>query len=151
MTILNKLDWVLEALFRTSGNNPNYNIIENWLKENKKEIHRGEIQDCLLYLHQERYIYCEVDGVRTANFSDWKDARYLINVRGKYLFETMGGFVKKERWEKWRRIGNIINSVGILIATIAIAIGTFFLVRVEQSAQSKKIESKESPVQIIRK
>ena len=53
MTILNKLDDVLECLFKISGDNPDFAKIENWLKENNRQIERGEIQDCLLYLYNE--------------------------------------------------------------------------------------------------
>jgi len=131
MTIIEKLDAVLECLYKISGDNPDFNKIEIWLTENKKVVHTGEIQDCLLYLHNERYIYCEYMGDRTAGYIDSPNAHYLINVNGKYLYETIGGFVKKTENENDEKA--LIKTIQIRqkeiaqlvwYATLAIAVGT---------------------------
>jgi len=133
MTIIKKLDAVLECLFKISGNNPDFVKIEKWLTENKKGVHTGEIQDCLLYLYNEKYIYCEYMGDRTAGYIDSPYAHYLINVNGKYLYETIGGFEKKIENENSEK--ELIKTLQIrqtamakLVAGVTIVIGVGTLI-----------------------
>ena len=82
--MIDKIDLVFDKLFVESGHNPDMDKLEGWLA--KKDIDKGEIQDITLYLYQEGYIYCELNGDRTSNYND--NARFLVNTRGKIFKET---------------------------------------------------------------
>lgn len=72
------------ALYALSGDNPDFKLIKEGLS--KEPIDEGEIRDCLLHLYWEKFIYCEVDGKRTADYSDAPNAHYLISFIGKFFF-----------------------------------------------------------------
>src|SRR5207249_7424239 len=95
MTWLEKMDSVLQCMYDHSGENPTMEMYETWLKH--KLIHKGEIQDILLYLHKEQMIYCDRGGDRTHAYVEGSDVKYLISCKGKLFLESVGGFDKQNQ------------------------------------------------------
>lgn len=95
------MDKVIEILYKNSGNAPTFEKIETWLKP--FDIEKGEIQDCLLYLYKEGYIYCETEGNRFAEYKDTPKANYLLNFKGKRLYEdenNYSGMVRNQKFDR---------------------------------------------------
>ena len=86
MDLLSKRDLVLGWLYVHSGENPSFISIRAALP--KEDIDDGEILDCLLHLHRDKYIYCEVNGNRDCIYTDRADAHYLINFSSLFLFDN---------------------------------------------------------------
>lgn len=95
MTLLQKIDAVLDCLYLHSAEDPNFAKIQNWLKD--KEIDKGEIEDCLLHIYRRKHIYCEVHGQRNSDFYDLPDAHYLISFEGKLFKTTVGGYEREHQ------------------------------------------------------
>lgn len=98
MTLLEKIDAVLEWLYINSGTNPTFQDISKGLAD--KKIDLGEIQDCLLHLYRDKYIYCEFLGNRDSEFVDDRGAHYLVSFKGKYFWETEKGYAEQVRLEQ---------------------------------------------------
>lgn len=93
MTLLEKIDAVLETLYIHSGENPTFPLLQEWLAPSG--IEKGEIEDCLLHLYKEGLIYCEFAGDRTAYYTELGGAHYLISFKGKFFWETIGGYKRQ--------------------------------------------------------
>ena len=93
MTLLDKIDTILNCLYTHSGENPDFAKIQKWLSD-KPEIEKGDIEDCLLHLHRNKYIYCEFMGNRDYIYIDSPQAHYLISFEGKVFIES-GGYQQK--------------------------------------------------------
>ena len=91
MTLLEKIDTVMQFLYEHSGKNPNFPYIKDGLKD--KEIDEGEIRDILIKLKKDGLMYCEGGGIMNTEYSDY--GHYLISFDGKFFWETEGGFIKK--------------------------------------------------------
>ena len=91
MTLLEKIDTVLQYLYEHSGENPNFPMLNAAL--NIKGVEEGEIRDILIKLRKEGLIYCEAGGLMDVNYSDY--GHYLISFDGKYFWETERGFIPK--------------------------------------------------------
>jgi len=88
MEWVDKMDAVLKVLYTKSGVNPTMEKLCDWLIEYKIDI--GEVQDITLHLYREKFLYCEVDGDRNANY--WDNGRFLISCAGKLFWENEKGF-----------------------------------------------------------
>lgn len=87
MEWVDKMDAVLQTLYYKSGDNPDMDKLRAWLPN---EIDIGEIQDITLHLYREKYIYCEVNRDRNADY--WDKGRFLISCAGKLFWENEKGF-----------------------------------------------------------
>jgi hypothetical protein len=140
MILLEKIDAVLGCLYEHSGENPDIDLILKWLQDS--EIDLGEIQDCLLHLHKEGYIYCELLRDRNHSYTDVPGAHYLISFKGKFFWETVGGYQEQHKKEQitnaaleaqnQRMERNEARLVGwtrnLFWGTIAVAVGAIGLV-----------------------
>jgi len=104
MTWLEKMDAVINSLYVNSGFNPDFGIIQGDLNKKYPDvISKGEIEDILLYLYREQYIYCEYLGNRDAPYIDNINAHYLISCKGKLFLEETEGFVKQKANEDLKK------------------------------------------------
>jgi hypothetical protein len=138
MTWLEKMDAVLECLFALKANNPKFEDFQSWLKANYPEVDKGEIQDITLYLWKEQIIYFESNGNRLAEYNDLDaNGHYLINCKGKLLYEGEGGFNKKQKrktraaslqfWQTWAiAVGTVLGGLYGLSQLLNYVLSFFF-------------------------
>lgn len=133
MDWLDKMDLVLTTLYKESGHNSSLNDIVGYL--DKKDIHKGEIEDILLYLWREGLIYCEYLGNRNHTYFDSIDSHFLISCKGKLFLEEHIGFKEKKKTEDFKNkeiISDLAlrkrNDHRLVIGTFLVAAGAIGLI-----------------------
>ncbi|SRR6266536_5459461 len=150
LTLLQKYDAVLEALFDKSGNSPTFDYINDILLERKKKIHWGEVMDILNTMEGDKYLYdhfTNKDGIQI----------FLLSFNGKYLKET-GGLEKKIEREKakekldsdlndsnlktgrWTRTNIVITSIIGSITLIAVLTNLGITINRESKESSRHLK-----------
>lgn len=99
LTLIQKYDAVLDALYDLSGDAPTFDDIDNKIISNKKKVHGGEIWDILNKMRRDFIIRERI----FKNDDNLKEI-YLIDFEGKLMKEKGGlkGKIKRENFTTTR-------------------------------------------------
>ena len=113
MTLIEKFDSVLKALYDISGKRPTFGRIMALLRVRKKNIHWGEVWDILNKMIRDNLLH---PGVTVPNSKRPNEVLHLITFEGKLMHERNGlkGKIRRENFtKKW------VSAISILTLIIA--------------------------------
>lgn len=119
LTLIEKFDAVLDALYDFSGKHPTFFRLRAILRARKKKIHWGELMDIMVKIEKDGLAHPKVQSkYKKRKNAEWV---HLITFEGKLLKER-GGLKNKVRKENWLK-----TRVTILEwATFIIALATLY-------------------------
>jgi hypothetical protein len=111
MTLIEKFDAVLKALYDISGKRPTFGRIMALLRVRRKNIHWGEVWDILNKMIRDNLLH---PGVIVPTSERPNEVLYLITFEGKLMCERNGlkGKIRRENFTKtWVSVISILTLI----------------------------------------